>query len=144
MGGAYFKYCSLEGLINKERVKYMSITIEKRLRNLCFSVVTITSKLVSYSRCKLLTWLERNERKGMERGSWRSAIIRGGRLIEGRLLFERVLGPCKRTYYRQSCTRRTWSKVSAVLERYPYYRGHEYDVTLKAPLTIKTLDDKWR
>ena len=27
------------------------------------------------------------------------------------------------------------SKVS-ILERCPYYRGHEYDVTLKAPLTI--------
>ena len=35
------------------------------------------------------------------------------------------------------------SKVS-VLERCPYYRGHEYDVALKAPLTIRNVDDKWR
>ena len=25
-----------------------------------------------------------------------------------------------------------------------YYRGREYDVTLKAPLTIRNIDDKWR
>ena len=42
--------------------------------------------------------------------------------------------------------RRDGAKLVSVFIRgiYPYYRGYEYDVTLKAPLTIRNLDDKWR